>query len=217
MRLSIVFSGAALLALASAYLLLNQSLAIFTLPMAAITVVLGLLVHSPAGVTVKGLETNSPPMLVDRAVIGASIYQLTFLDAKLVLKRIASSKTTVLSVMILALSGFTLDGIIGAVAGAAGGYALQEYATQRSRSRIHNHNNVAQLAPGDLEFSYSELSEVRLYKRRLLLLGKERIVRIGLPKGYASKMGQALEKLLAGKFRNEASVRLAKASAKQDK
>ncbi len=202
MRIIIVLAGVGLLALAS-YYLLSQLIAVFTFPMGTIIIVLGLLISRPAGVTVDRDQATSARMLLDRAILGASIYQIVFLDSKLILKRLASSRTTILSVLILALAGLFVDGYLGALAGGAGGYAVQEYATQRNRRRNLKNNTLTTLGRGDLEIPYEDLKEVRLRKNKLLLEGKNGLAKIGLPKGYASQMSPKLRAILGGKYKSE--------------
>ncbi len=211
-----MFSGAALLAVASFYLL-SGLVAIFTFPMGGIVLVFGLLSSASAGV-IDDIEKVSPAkILVDRAVLGASIYLLAFLDTRLVLKRLVSSKTTIFFVLILALVGLFVDGLIGILAGGAGGYAVQEYTTQRNRSRILRGKQTTILAPGDLELPYEGLKQVSLYKNRLLLTTSGGVVRIRLPRGYSQKMSSKLEKVLPGKYVSSDSVDSAKASSEQSK
>ncbi len=156
-------------------------------------------------------------MTVDKGVLGGSIYQLIFFDAKLVLKRLVTSKTTILSFVILAFAGFLVEELIGALAGMGVGYALQEYTTQRSRARILARNSFATLSYGDLEFQYKDVNEVILYKNRLYLIERNRRVRISIPKAYVPKMGPRLGSLFPGKFKSEVSVRSSNASREQDK
>jgi hypothetical protein len=212
----VVLSGAVLLALAIDYLF-SQLIAIFTLPMGTIIVVLGVLTKRPTGVTTTSGQQGSPRLVVDRAVFGASIYELAFFDAKLVLKRLASSRTTVFSVLVLALSGLFVDGLIGGVAGGIGGYAIQEYSTQRNRQMIAKENTFATLARGDLEFPYSDFKEVRLSKNRLFLAGREGLSRISIPRGYSIKIASSLKSLFGGKYKEEESVGSTNASDKQGK
>ncbi len=216
MRIIIVLSGVGLLALASYYLLL-QLIADFTFPMGTIIIGLGLLIYRPAGVTVNGDQAKAARMLVDRAVLGASIYQIVFFDTKLILKRLASSRTTILSVLVLALAGLFVDGYLGALAGGAGGYAVQEYATQRNRRRNLKNNTLTTLGRGDLQIPYEDLKEVRLRKNKLLLEGKNGLARISLPKRYASEMGPKLQAIFQGKYKGEGSLHPAEASREQDK
>ncbi len=211
-----MFLGVALLGLASLFLLYEQ-LAIFTFPMGAMILVLGLLISPHTGVSDTSDKAHPARILVDRAVLGASIYLLAFFDSRLVLKRLVSSKTTILSVVILALLGYSLDRLVGVLAGGAGGYALQEYSTQRNRLRILRDQQIGVLARGDLEFPYEGLKEVRLLKSRLLIVGNGGTVRISLPRGYGSMMSSKLGEILHGKYVGSDSVGSSEASGEQGK
>ncbi len=186
--------------------------------MGTMIIVLGLQISRPAGVTVNGGQSKPARMLVDRAVLGASIYQIVFLDTSLILKRLASSRTTILSVLILALGGLFVDnGFLGALAGGVGGYAVQEYSTQRNRRRNLKNNTLTTLGPGDLQIPYDDLKEVSLRKNKLLLGSKGGLARISLPKRYASEMGPKLQAIFQGKYKGEGSLHPAEASREQDK
>ncbi len=215
MRTIIVLSGAGLIVIAAAYLLLAQAIAIFTFPVGAIILILGLMVSPGTGVTSKG-QGGAGPLVVDRAILGASIYQLFFFETRLILKRLATSRTTILTIVALAVAGFTVDRLIGALAGIAAGYAIQEFTTQTNRLKGPVSSNNFKLGNGDIEVPYSELEKVQLIKNKLVLYSKRGITRIGLPRGDEGRISPDLKTLFQEKFQNEESVHSANASRKED-
>jgi hypothetical protein len=204
-----------LIVIAAAYLFLVQAIAIFTIPAGAIIVILGLIVSPRTGVTGKG-QGGASPMVVDRAILGASIYQLFFFDTRLILKRLATSRTTILAIVALAVAGFTIDRLIGALAGVAAGYAIQEFTTQSNRLKGSVSNTNFKLGNGDIEVPYSELEKVQLNKNKLVLYSKRGITRIGLPRGYEAGMSPDFRLLFPGKFKDEELVHSANASREQN-
>ncbi len=156
MRRFIVASGATLLALSfyyflTQYLVLQQSLIfttsslIFSIVVSAIVIVLGVLTVSRTGVTIDPNQTKPAVMTVDRGVFGANVYELFFLDTRLVMKRLVTARTTIFSYVILALTGFVIELLLGALAGIALGYALQEFTSQRNRLKIAKTNSLSTL------------------------------------------------------------------------
>ncbi len=215
LRWNIVIPGVLVLAVGLYYLYLSFA-GLFLIPIGAITITLGILTPRPFGVVVRSSKESAPKLVVDKGVLRASIYMLAFLDTGLVLKRIASSKTTIISVLILALSGLVIDLLPGGLGGALGGYAIQEFTTQRSRERIIKENTLSPSGPGDLEFPYQQIREVLLEKNRVQLSGKDLAIRISLPRGYALRIAPKLEEIFPGKYRVGDSLP-AKASSKKDK
>src|SRR2546428_2288798 len=187
MRWNIVFPGVLELP-AGFFYVYNVSPLIFGITIGFLTIILGLRTPAAPGVSVEPSGSQRWRMLVDKGVMRASIYTLVFFDRRLVLKRLASSKTTILSVLILALAGLFLDYLLGALGGAFGGYALQEYTTYRNRQRLTRENNLSSIGNGDLEFLYDQIREVRLEKNRILIVGKDLLARLALSRGYAASM-----------------------------
>ena len=217
MRRFIIASGATLLAVSFFYFIAQSLIAIFTIPVSTIVIVLGLLTTRRTGVIVDPSQMKPAVMTVDRGVFGASVYELFFSDTSLVMKRLVTARTTIFSYAILALTGFLIELLLGALAGIALGYALQEFTSQRNRLKIAKTNSLTTLGPGDLEFQYNDLKEVHLFRNRMLLIGPRTRMRISLPRGSGRKMREELEKILPGKIVNEDSVHTSDASRKQDK
>ena len=203
MRLFIVLSGAALIAIAVAYLILIQAVAVFTFPVGAIVIILGVMISPPTRVTSQKGQ-GSASLVVDRAHLGFTIYELLFFDTRLVLKRLATANTTFFSIIVLAIAGFAVgDKLIGALAGVAAGYALQEFTAQNRRPRSPVNDSGFKLGNGDIEISYAELDKVRVEKNRLVLHSKRGFTKIGLPRGYGAEVSSKLRPIFQGKFKDE--------------
>ncbi len=190
-----------------------------------VAALLGILIVILGGATAKPVGVRSSPggtaqvkLLVDKGVFRTTIYQLAFLDKKLVLKRLASPNVTFFLALGLALAGFLLEfpALLGALAGGFAGYSIQEYLTQRNRDRIARSETVAALGPHDLEISYHGLTSVAIRRNRLLLSSKEGILRISLPRGYRDKMRPALEAILPSLYGSDDSVPARKAPQKEN-
>ncbi len=211
MRKLVLLSGAALLA----YLLLIQTLAPFTTPVAVIVIAIGLKLPPSPRVT-GGQVLGGRRIVINQTVLGVSIYQLFFFDTKLVLKRLATAKTTIFSLVLLSITGLFVDGgFIGALAGVALGYALQEYTTQSARVKPPV-SNTLKFGPNDIEVPYDDLEKVMLDGNKLVLFSKRGITRLGMSRGYPAVMAPTLTILFRNKFAKTGSVHSADASRKQD-
>jgi len=216
LRILVLLSGVALLVIAIAYFLLLERQALFTIPVAAIVIVIGLKLAPSPNVTSGQVLGGAGPLIVDRAVLGASIYQLFFFDTRLILKRLASAKTTIFSVALLAIAGFGIDRLIGALAGIAAGYAMQEYTTQSGRVKPPVSDSTLKIGPNDVEVPYDELDKVELDGNKLVLFSKRGITRLGMSRGYGAVMSPRLMTIFQKKFKNTESVHSTDASRKQD-
>jgi len=215
LRLLVLLSGGALLVIAIAYLLLEEALAVFTIPVAAIVILIGLIL-APSPKVTGGNLLGDGPLIVDRAVLGTSIYQLFFFDTRLILKRLATAKTTIFTVLVLSLAGLVIDRLIGALAGVAVGYAMQEYTTQSAREKPPVSNSTLKIGPNDVEVPYDELEKVVLDGNKLVLFSKRGITRLGMSRGYATVMAPTLTTLFQNKFTKTGSVHSTDASRKQN-
>ncbi len=217
LRLLVLLSGTTLLVIAIVYLLLAGALAIFTIPVAAIVIAIGLKLTPSPKVTGGQVPGGASPLIVDRAVLGASIYQLFFFDTRLILKRLATAKTTIFSLVLLSLAGFVIDnGLIGALAGIAAGYSIQEYKIHAGRVKSPVSDTTLKIGPNDVEVPYDELEKVEFDGNRLVLFSKRGITRLGMSRGYAAVMAPTLTTLFQSKFRKTWSVHSTDASRKQD-
>ena len=216
MRLLVVLSGAALLVIEVAFFLLTEALALFAIPVSAIVIIIGLKLSRRPKVTGGQVPGDSSPLIVDRAVLGASIYQLFFFDTRLIMKRLATAKTTIFSMLLLAIAGLVINSLIGALAGIAAGYAMQEYATQAGRVKPPVNDSSFRVGPNDVEVPYDELEKVQLEGNKLVLFSKRGITRLGMSRGYGAVMAPTLTTLFKNKFKEADSVHSTDASRKQD-
>ena len=216
LRILVLLSGVALLVIPIAIILYTGALFVFTIPVAVMVIAIGLKLAPSPKVTDEQVLGLAGPLVIDRAVLGASIYQLFFFDTRLILKRLATAKTTIFSVVLLAIAGLVLDRLIGALAGVAAGYAIQEYTTQSRRVKPPVSNSTLKTGPNDVEVPYEELEKVELDGNRLVLFSKRGITRLGMSRGYGSVMAPRLQTIFQKKFRNTKSVHSTDASRKQD-
>lgn len=205
MRANILFIGTVIFATGVALLLRVPNAGYFTTPAGAVNIFLGLVTGKSFGVTNSDGRGKAPRVLVDRAVLRTGTYQLAFFADKLILKKLASAKTTIILAILLFFVGLFFEGggLIGGLSGGLTGYSLQEYLTQKKRNMISRLNTAGVVAPGDLEFGYDKLEKVRLRRSSMHLFVKDGVVRISLPRRYADRMRPALESILAEKYEGE--------------
>ncbi|TMI45247.1 hypothetical protein E6H22_08475 [Candidatus Bathyarchaeota archaeon] len=183
MRVGIVVSGIVILAVGVLYLLYSSSnpdyfqVAVFALPFGCLNLGFGI--------------------LVDRGVIGSTIYVILFSDRKLALKRLTSGSVTVLAVVVFAVVGLLFAGFIGAAIGGLTAFSLQEFLTQRRRDATKMGNPLAASGKGDLEFAYADLERVQLAKSRLRLHLRNGIMGIVISRRYPEKMRPIMEGLVS--------------------
>src|SRR6266702_7909656 len=163
MRKNILVAGVTLLAVALLFGVSYPDGLLFSIPISILNIILGLVTRTPPGLEIQP-ESASIRLVIDRGVVRASIYQLVFLNSKLILKRLSSVTVTVILAFVLAVVGLEVLGIIGALMGGITGFSLQEYFTQRARNKIESENALTSVGPSDIEIEYSDLSEVRLAK-----------------------------------------------------
>src|SRR5207247_6196066 len=98
----IVVSGIVILAVGVLYLLYSSSnpdyfqVAVFALPFGCLNLGFGILTAKGGGVSLPSNAQDPVKMVVDRGVIGSTVYLMVFSDKKLVLKRLTSGSVTVL-------------------------------------------------------------------------------------------------------------------------
>lgn len=175
--------------------------AIFTIATGGLNLLLGVLTARSGGVTVPSGRQDTIRMIVDRGVIGSTIYLLAFSDKKLVLKRLTSGTITVLVVVVFAVTGLVLAGFIGAAAGGLTAFSLQEFLTQRRRDVAKKGSLTDSSGTGDLEFPYSDIEKLQLTRSRLRLFLENGIMGIVISRRYPAKMYPVLQKIMPGKIR----------------
>jgi len=201
LRMLVLLPGAALLVVAILYLLLEEALPVFTIPVTAIVIIIGIKLSPSPKISGGKAPTGPDPLIVDRAILGASIYQLFFFDTRLVLKRLATAKTTIFSLVLLAFAGFLIDDLIGALAGVTAGYAIQEYTAQARRVKSPVTNSSLKVGPNDVEVPYDDLEKVELDGNKLVLFSKRGITRLGMSRGYGAAIAPRLTTIFQKKFK----------------
>jgi len=215
MRKNILVSGVTLLALALLFGVSYPDGLLFSLPISILNIVLGLVTRTPLGVEIQP-ESADTRLVVDRGVVRASIYQLVFLNSSLVLQRLSSVSVTVILALVLAVVGLGFLYIVGALMGGITGFSLQEYFTQRARNKIESENALTSVGPSDIEIEYSDLSEVRLGKKRLYFISEANSFATSLPRKYPEKIKPMLAKIFGSKFIDEESVSMAETAQKEN-
>ncbi len=196
-------SGIVVLAVGVLYLLYSSSnpdyfqVAIFALPFGGLNLAFGILTAKSRGVSIPSNSQDPVKMVVDRGVIGSTVYLMVFSDKKLVLKRLTSGSVTVLAVVVFAVVGLLFAGFIGAAIGGLTAFSLQEFLTQRRRDATHMGNPLAASHHGDLEFAYADLERVQLTKSRLRLHLRNGIMGIVISRRYPEKMRPIMEGLIS--------------------
>src|SRR5216684_3346160 len=163
MRKNILVVGVTLLALALLFGISFPAGLLFSIPISILNIILGLITRAPPGLEIQP-ESAGVRLVVDRGVVRASIYQLVFLNSKLILKRLSSVSVTVILALLLAVVGLTVLGIVGALMGGITGFSLQEFLTQRMRNKMGSEMQLTSIGKSDIEIEYNDLLEVRLAK-----------------------------------------------------
>src|SRR6266700_1041519 len=215
MRKNILMVGAALLVLALLFGLSYPAGLVFSIPMSILNIILGLVTRTAPGLEIQP-ESNNIRLVIDRGVIRASIYQLVFLNSKLILKRLSSDMVTVILAFVLAVVGFGFLFIVGALMGGITGFSLQEFLTQRMRNKMESEMQLTSLGKNDIEIDYNDLLEVRLVKSRLYLMSENSTLSASFPRGYSGKIKPMLADLFESKFTDQESLRAAEAAEKEN-
>src|SRR5260370_33847427 len=80
---------------------------LYSTPTSLLNIILGLVTRTPAGLEIQP-ESANIRLVIDRGVVRASIYQLVFLNSKLILKRLISVMVTVILAFVLAVVVFAV-------------------------------------------------------------------------------------------------------------
>jgi hypothetical protein len=209
LRISILLSGVVIIGIGMLYLVYALSdptapfldsqyspTALFTIAMGVANVYFGVATAKGGGVTIASNSQDPIRMVVDRGVIGSTVYVLAFSSTKLVLKRLTSGSVTVLSVIVFALAGLFIAFLIGAAVGGITAFSLQEFLTQKRRNAVQKTNLLEASGKGDMEFVYNDLERVQLTRARLRLHLKDGILGIVISRRYPGKMLPVLEKIV---------------------
>src|SRR5438094_2354944 len=215
MRKNILVAGITLLALALLFGVSDSTGLFFSIPISILNIILGLITRASPGSEIQP-ESANIRLLIDRGVVRASIYQLVFLNSKLILKRLSSVMVTVILAFVLAVVGLTFLFIVGALMGGITGFSLQEFLTQRMRNKIGSEMQLTSVGKSDIEIEYDDILEVRLVKSRLYLIAGNKSLSASFPRGYSRKMKPMLENIFDSRFTSEESIRAAEAAEKEN-
>jgi len=215
MRKNILAAGVTLLAVALLFGVSYPEGLFFSIPMSILNIILGLVTRTPPGLEIQP-ESANVRLVIDRGVVRASIYQLVFLNSKLILKRLSSVTVTVILAFVLAVVGLEVLGIVGALMGGITGFSLQEFLTQRMRNKIGSERQLTSIGESDIEIEYDDLAEVRLVKSRLYLITHSNSLSASFPRGYSGKIEPMLANIFESKFTTEESVRATEAAEKEN-
>ena len=210
LRVSIIIYGIVIVAVGVLYLLYSSAnpdyfqVAIFALPLGALILALGVVTRKTGGVSIPSNSQEPIRMVVDRGVVGSTIYLMTFSNSKLVLKRLTSGSVTILAVVVLAVLGLLFAGFIGAAIGGITAFSLQEFLTQRRRDGVEKGNLLSTAGRGDLEFAYDDIEGVQLAKSRLRLHLTNGIMGIVISRKYPAKMLPVLQSIIPASKMQEA-------------
>ncbi len=215
MRKNILAAGVTLLAVALLFGVSYPTGLLFSIPISILNIILGLVTKTPPGLEIQP-ESANIKLVIDRGVVRAGIYQLVFLNSKLILKRLSSVMVTVILAFVLAVVGLEVLGIVGALMGGISGFSLQEFLTQRMRNKIGSEMQLASVGKTDIEIEYDDILEVRLVKSRLYLIAGNKSLSASFPGGYSRKMKPVLENIFESRFTTEESVRAAETAEKEN-
>ena len=188
---------------------------LFSIPISILNIILGLITRTPPGFEIQP-ESANIRLVIDRGVVRASIYQLVFLNSKLIFKRLSSVTVTVILAFVLAVVGLEVLGIVGALMGGITGFSLQEFLTQRMRNKMGSELLLTSVGRSDLQIEYDDLLEVRLVKSRLYLITETSSLSASFPRSYSRKIKPVLTNIFESKFTTEESIRAVEAAEKEN-
>ena len=169
-----------------------------------VNVVLGMTTADAGGITTSPGPQDPVRMIVDRGVIGSTIYLMAFSNKRLVLKRLTSGSVTILAVIIFAVGGLIFAGPIGAPAGGLTAFSLQEFLTQRKRNEVKRGDLLKASSKGDLEFDYDDIERVAMSKSRLRLYLSKGVLPIVVSRKYPTRIWPVLEDIMPAKIKEAA-------------
>jgi hypothetical protein len=188
---------------------------VLALTLGSLNLAFGMLTAKSGGVAISSDTRDPVKMVVDRGVVGSTIYVLVFSDKKVVLKKLTSGSVTILAVIAFALAGLLLANYIGAALGGITAFSLQEFLTQRRRNATKK-GNLLSVSRGDLAFEYDDMKRMELTKSRLRLYLQNGIMGIVISRKQSATMLPVLEKVAPSLFREKRLVASRNASEKKN-
>src|SRR2546428_12948854 len=123
MRKNILAAGITLLALALLFGVSYPDGLLFSIPISILNIILGLVTRTPPGLEIQP-ESANIRLVIDRGVVSARIYQLVFLNSKLILKRLCSVMVTVILAIFLAIVELEVLEVDGELIGGLSGLSM---------------------------------------------------------------------------------------------
>lgn len=150
-------------------------------------ILLGIITPKTPGVV---LQPSIPgvKLIVDKAVTGATIYQLVFSDSRLVMKKLTSRGITT--------GVFVVFAVLGGLVGGLTGVSLEEFIAQRRRNKMRNQNTLTAVGRGDVELPYESMREVQLTGTSLKMVAAGRPLTLHFPKRYAQEIASRLREII---------------------
>jgi hypothetical protein len=159
----------------------------FIVSIGLFNILLGIITPKTPGVV---LQPSIPgvKLIVDKAVTGATIYQLVFSDSRLVMKKLTSRGITT--------GVFVVFAVLGGLVGGLTGVSLEEFIAQRRRNKMRNQNTLTVVGRGDVELPYESMREVQLTGTSLKMVAAGRPLTLHFPKRYAQEIASRLREII---------------------
>lgn len=154
-------------------------------------ILLGVITPKAPGVTVQSNALGPVKLSVDKVVVRGTVYQLVFLDARLVMKKLTSRTIT--------YGAWIAFAVLGGVVGGFTGFSLEEFLAQWKRSRIRRQNTLTTSSSGDLEIRYEIMRQVWLTGTSLNMVAGSRTLIMSFPWGYAREIAPRLREVIPAK------------------
>lgn len=203
MRINILLAGGLIVVLSVLFLPSEVVASIFGFVLGGFDIVIGALISRTVGVFVPNDQSGPLKLLLDKGVVGTSIYIVAFSGSKVVLRKLGSAKITVATALVLALSGAAIAGYFGIIVGGITAFSLQEFVTERRRENVKRQNILDPSGKNDVSYSYDELEQFQLLGNRILLYFKDRILRIAISRKYSRTIEPVLERIIPVRIRSK--------------
>lgn len=174
-----------------------------TAAVALVNFVLGLVTPKSRKVELQPNSSGTVKLVVDKARytsgkrrLAFTNYELIFLSDKLVLKKLYSSKLTVVAVVPFFFIGALTASLIGGLVYSLTSVSVLEFLEQRKRDMMWSKNELTTVSTGDLEIPYDMMSQVQLTGAGLTMNVGGRTIILDLAAGYSDRMSKMLRDLI---------------------
>jgi hypothetical protein len=187
MRVTILLTGLGIIGFGLVLWYLIRYSPWFIVSIGLFNILLGIITPKTPGVV---LQPSIPgvKLIVDKAVTGATIYQLVFSDSRLVMKKLTSRGITT--------GVFVVFAVLGGLVGGLTGVSLEEFIAQRRRNKMRNQNTLTVVGRGDVELPYESMREVQLTGTSLKMVAAGRPLTLHFPKRYAQEIASRLREII---------------------